>query len=313
MQVSVVKQTYDSFGGTAIHSFIGDLLTVRLGDYGTAVKEIDITACFRHSNRKPKPTLEDLFDEFHGDLDSLPRITFQRKAKRIKIEFASDNFTAEDDVGRRKPTLKNCQVAAREIAALLPLIQKKIKSGDKFDIQSFVSDAEAILSAKIKSVKEWKQIGRQAEKQIQAEDAAKSPWELLEVDWDKFHRKARSILDDPFFWDAADDFAPHGNDTGADLLEDFRRWHRKHSTTAPLKFLDEMMKGWDIQPIDWLETDRKTVLKLNKEDPISMSVCNESAIALAFAVIKMRAKCPQDVIERGNWLDGLSDWHLWRL
>jgi hypothetical protein len=29
-----------------------------------------------------------------------------------------------------------------------------------------------------------------------------------------------------------------------------------------------------------------------------MQVSNESAIALAFAVIKMRAKCPQVVIER---------------
>jgi hypothetical protein len=35
------------------------------------------------------------------------------------------------------------------------------------------------------------------------------------------------VLDDPFFWQEADDFAPHGNDTGADLLADYRPWRRR--------------------------------------------------------------------------------------
>jgi uncharacterized protein YfeS len=152
----------------------------------------------------------------------------------------------------------------------------------------------------IHSLAEWKKIGRQADKQIQAENAAKDPWELLEIDWGKFHRKARKILDDPFFWDCADDFAPHGNDTGADVLEAFRRWHRKNPRTSPIKFLDALMKRWDIEPVDWLETDRKTVLKLDKEDPISMQINNEAAVALAFAVVKMRPKCPQNTIQRAS-------------
>jgi uncharacterized protein YfeS len=300
MQVSVIRQTYDSLGGIAVHSFIGDLLTLRLGNYGSGLKEIDITVCFRHAKRNPKPTLEDLFDDFHKYVKTLPRTTFYRRAKRIEINFLSDNFTAEYEESGRKPTLKDYQTAAKEIAALLPLIQKKLKPKDKFDIQSFIADAEAILSSKVKSLDEWKKIGRQADKLIQAENAAKDPWELLEIDWDKFHRNARKILDDPFFWDCADDFAPHGNDTGADVLEAFRRWHRKNPRTLPIKFLDDLMKRWDIEPVEWLETGRTTVLKLNKQDPISMQVSNQAAVGLAFAVIKMRPKCPQDAIERAS-------------
>ena len=36
---------------------------------------------------------------------------------------------------------------------------------------------------------------------------------------------------------------------------------------------------------------------LDKEQPIPLRVCNEAAIALAFAVLKMRASCPADVVD----------------
>lgn len=181
---------------------------------------------------------------------------------------------------------------------MLPLIRKRIKSSDKFDFPSFLDDAEQILSSKVNPLSEWKKIGRQADQQIQAENAARDPWQLLEIDWNKFHLNARKILDDPFFWDCADDFAPHGNDPGADVLEAFRRWHRRNPSRSPLVFLDGLMKRWDIQPVDWLETDQATVLKLGSQDSILMQVTNEAAVALAFAVVKMRLRCPQNAINR---------------
>jgi uncharacterized protein YfeS len=287
-------------GGVAVHSFIGDLLTLRLGNYGSAIKEIEITVCFRHASRVPKPDLQYAFEDFHKFVKSLPKVTFLRKAKRLEIYFVSDNFTGEYYENGREPTLKDYRTAAEEIAASLPLIQKKINSSDKFDKQSFLADAEAVLSSKVKSLGEWRKIGRQADKQVQAENAARDPWELLEIDWNKFHRNARKMLDDPFFWDCADDFAPHGNDTGADVLEAFRRWHRKNPRKSPVIFLNALMKRWDIEPTDWLETDRKTVLKLDKEDPIAMQITNEAAVALAFAVVKLRRRCPQNALDRAS-------------
>lgn len=300
MKVSVIPRHYYSMGGVAVHSFIGDLLTLRLGNYGSAVKEIDITVCFRHAKKAPKPDLEHALDVFNNFIKSLPKVTFLRKAKRIEIYFVSDNFTGEYYENGREPMLKDYQTAAEEIATLLPLIQKKIKSSDKFDKHSFVADAEAILSSRVMSLSEWKKIGRQADKQVQAENAARDPWELLEIEWNKFHRNARKILDDPFFWDCADEFAPHGNDTGADVLEAFRRWHRKNPRKAPVIFLDSLMKRWDFKPVDWLETNRKTVLKLDKQDPIAMEISNEAAVALAFAVVKLRRRCPQDALDRAS-------------
>ena len=68
--------------------------------------------------------------------------------------------------------------------------------------------------------------------------------------------------------------------------------------SPPITFLSPMKK-WDIKPIDWSITDEKTVRKLAREEPIALSVCNEAAVGLAFAVIKMRAKCPPEVARRG--------------
>ena len=118
----------------------------------------------------------------------------------------------------------------------------------------------------------------------------------VEIDWNNFHPLARGILDDPFFWEYASDLSPHGNDTGADLLEDYRRWNKRHGTESPMNFLAGLFKGWDIKPIDWSITSENDVEQLDKEQPIPLRVCNEAAIALAFAALKMRASCPADVV-----------------
>jgi hypothetical protein len=57
------------------------------------------------------------------------------------------------------------------------------------------------------------------------------------------------------------------------------------------------MKGWQIKPIDWTITDPATVCRLQMDQPIPLSVCNEAAIGLAFAVLKMRAGCPPEVAQ----------------
>jgi len=52
------------------------------------------------------------------------------------------------------------------------------------------------------------------------------------------------------------------------------------------------MNRWGIEPIDWLATDDVTVNKTEKVQPIPLSVCKKAAIALAFAVFKLRVSCP---------------------
>jgi uncharacterized protein YfeS len=296
MDISVYRRSYNTYGGSSIFSFVGDFLTARLGDYGSAVESIELIACLRSRTRTFLPTLEEMFDQFHEYVKRLPQVTFRRKLKRIEIIFLSEHFFSQDDE-TWKPSAKKCNRAAEEVAGALTLVKKRLKPADDFNVERLLADASRLLATKIDSMEEWEKFREEAKAKRLALQAMKTPWELLEIDWSHYHRKAREILDDPFFWECADDLAPHGNDTGADLLEDYRRWDRRNRTRSPLDFLDRLMAKWGLEPIDWWVTDPDAVKKLHQDDPIPLSVCNELAVALAFAVVKMRAKCPGDVIQ----------------
>lgn len=90
-----------------------------------------------------------------------------------------------------------------------------------------------------------------------------------------YHPRARELLDDPFYWDCVNDFSPHGNDAGADLLEEYRDWLKVHREGQPLAFLKNLARAWGYSGIAGMD----------KEDR------NESGVALAFAEIKLRGVC----------------------
>lgn len=108
-------------------------------------------------------------------------------------------------------------------------------------------------------------------------------WKRLGVDWKQFHPKARAILDDPFYWDPADDFSPHGNDTGADLLEGYGTWWKRNPDDDPVRFLAVLGQDWGMS--------------LDMSAPYDAEIANQAAVALAFAEIKLRGTCRQGAAE----------------
>ncbi len=299
MEVRIFSHRYGGGGNSPIYSVIADLLMTRLGNYGSAVDSIEITVNLRTNSKKEKRN-----EEYQGFLNALPKITFQRKRKTIQIEFVSDKFTVADDRGH--DTAEKTNMAMPEIADVLFLIKKRIKNSDDFDTARFLTDVTDILTTQTFTQAEWEKIDEEGTKVFRAIYDSKDPWELLDIDWDKYHPEARTLLDDPFFWDETDDFAPNGNDTGADLLDAFRRWHKGHPDTSPLRVLEKLFKSWDVRPIPWSLRDKAEVERLEKEAPIPIGMCNEASIALAFAVIKFRGECPGDVAEIA--LAGLDRW-----
>jgi uncharacterized protein YfeS len=295
MDFWVQGRTYDTGGASAIFTCIGDLLTIRVGDHGTAVESIEICVHLRSNDRKIQPTLEDLFDQYHEYLKTLPVVIFRRRLKRIEIGFLSEHFTADDNESS-KLSVEKRRIAMKEVGDALRLVKRRVKPSDDFNVDRFLMDVDKATSRNIDNLEAWETIHQEARKIQLAIRAKKSPWELLEIDWAQYHPRAREVLDDPFFWECADDLAPHGNDTGADLLEDYRRWDRRNQTRSPMVFFKKLMRKWGIEPIDWPIEDEETVLRISKNDPVAMSLCNEAAIALAFAVLKMRSRCPSNVI-----------------
>ena len=286
-----LRAQYSEGGGSAIFSYVTNLLTVRLGHYGSAIEAIWITVFLRDRTRDPSVALQKLFDDFHEYLPRLPKITFHRRLKRVDIQFASKQFDSEDERGWL-PSVDKCNRGMGEVLEALALLKKRVKPSDDFDITRFLADATQLLTTRIESTDEWTRIGEQAIAKELALNATKSAWDLLEIDWDLYHPAARTILDDPLYWDVVDDFAPHGNDSGADFLEHYRGWEKRNKDRSPMEFLTRELKAWGVPPIDWTITDEAAVRTLAKDKPAEMTLCDQAAIALAFAVLKMRGACP---------------------
>lgn len=304
MRIEIEVVTYLRGGGWSPYSYIDDLLNTRLKtEYGSAVKTIEIYPRLPVPKRL-RPTSDDYFDGWQKALEELPYIAFRRKLNRFEVAFRSTHFDSADmdewwgDKSKRTEefTLEAIRVAKDEIREALQLIRKRIKPSDDFDVVRFLADVEAALENASTSRTEWNALAKSSEKEQQTIADAKSPWEKLDIDWSEYHPKAREVLDDPFYWDCLDDSAPHGNDTGAELLEDFQRWNKRNAKKSPLVFLDKVSKELGIESFEWPLTRKSEVLKIDKQRSIEMGIANETAIALAFAVLKMRASCPSDVV-----------------
>lgn len=299
MEVIGWKKSFNSFGHSDFYTLIGHLLTARLGEYGTAVEEIEVTCCLSSADGEPHPTLRDLFKQFQEQVATLPQVSFCRKRRRVKIHFLSERFTAEDEAWK-SACLEKRYLAAQEVAAALPLLRHQLQAADDFDVDRFLLDAANALSRKIETDDEWESIRQVAIEKRRMIRSRQDAWDLLGVDWQKFHPHARDILDDTFFWDAANEFSPHGNDTGARLLDEFQQWNERSSRSSPLRFLDGLLHWWDVEPIDWLTVDPTVVAKLYEEQPLQLNACNEIAVGLAFAVMKTRGNCTPEVAQRGR-------------
>nr|HEX4313006.1 hypothetical protein [Kofleriaceae bacterium] len=110
--------------------------------------------------------------------------------------------------------------------------------------------------------------------------SADDPWATLGLDWSEFHPQAREILDDPFFWDSVDPNAPVGNDTGADVLAQYREWRQKRKSPAnATQMVDALLASWSVGD--------------------SGQTRDEAFIGLAFAQAMIDGRVTREVIECG--------------
>jgi uncharacterized protein YfeS len=156
--------------------------------------------------------------------------------------------------------------------------------------------AKRILASTVPTVDEWIRTKDEARAKEIARRDESGHRQSLNIDRDLYHPGTKSILSDPFFWSSADDISPHGNDTGADLLGDYGRWEAKHPGEDPMRLLGLEFARSNVVPIDWLVDDEITVREMLQKNPTTVTLCNEAAIALAFAVLKFRGGCPTDII-----------------
>lgn len=73
------------------------------------------------------------------------------------------------------------------------------------------------------------------------------------------HPKAKSLMQEDFFWSSIDEAGPFGSDSGADAAEGFNRWRKQNKNVSPIKYLSELLASWGMPLLDWNELDESKV------------------------------------------------------
>lgn len=294
LDIIVSIRSHNTYGGNTTFSLVGDYLQDGLKDYGSAIRNIEITACFRggppgHSSLQANNIA--YHDQF---LPSLPIVKFFRKKSRVTICYetkVADGFFLEKYGYLNASVFKH---ALAEVASQIRLIDARLKKSDSFDAALMHADIQCLIESCPATDDELRDLEARLKSEAQIRRAAMDPWDLLDIDWDDYHPSARQLLDDPFLWSCIDDFSPHGNDTGADLLADFRRWNRRHPARPAHEMARAELKQWGFREIDFTVTDEAAVRELEQSSKIDFDVANEAFIAAAFASMKLRGACDDE-------------------
>ena len=282
MQFYVMARTYNTYGGHPTLSLISDFLLGDLDNFGSAVTELTVTFHFPHTGQARR-TLEEMFASFHTHRRTLPKVVFRRKRGQAAIDIASELLDGKDWDQKRGLSLPLFKAGVAETVVALGLLRKRLTAKDDFELDTFLNHCNNSQSRLPSTAEDLAAFAEESKKRQAARYAAMSPWERLGIDWRDFHPDARKFLDDPFYWESSNDFAPNGNDTGADLLADYRKWLHRYPTEDPITFYRELIRRWGFPPEPSGDLDR--------------TVMDEAAVALAFAEFKLRADCRPSVAE----------------
>lgn len=269
-----MAKSYDCCGSHPTLSPIGDFLLMGTDGFGDAIKELSVTLHFPDSG-PPRKTLEEALKQHNMYRSTLPKITFWRAKGRLVIDIASELMDGREWKPSPQLSLPMFERGVDEVINALPLMRTRLKNSDAFALEAFLSHCEAARQRIPRSENALNDLVALLKEADKAKREAMSPWDKLGIDWEDFHPRARKILDDPFFWELANDFSPNGNDTGADLLYDYIDWFKRHKNSQPLAFLKDLAKRWGYPNLEEMDND----------------VRDEALIGLAFADIKLRATC----------------------
>jgi uncharacterized protein YfeS len=295
MKVQIDVETYNASGGDETTTLAAEFLSGFLEALPPTDLQVVLTACFRSSG-KPARTLQSMWRDFHDSLAGLPAVRWSPKRSRLDVRFVS-RVPAEQVLDVAEPELVVFQAIVLEAAVMLLSTLSEHKAMRKAvplrALESALSRAQEELPT---TVSELRHFATEQQGRAIATAALLSPWDKLGIDWAQFHPAARRLLDDPFFWDSVDEYAPHGNDTGADLLDAFREWRRGHAKIPASRFLPLMLKRWNYSSGVALLLD-KPMSQWDDDDELMLEVIDEANIAIAFAQMKIEGRCDEDLRE----------------
>lgn len=282
MELSVYFRTYNSFGGHATLILIGEYLLLDAPAFGDALAELEIIMCFR-SDGPPRKSLETIYDNFHAGLDRLPTVTYRRKTRKAEITFCSDLLTARGVTRSQQLSHALFCDACTEVVEHIKLLRTRIRSDDSFDFARFQAWLERRVGKLPQTIDELMTIQAEIESRKRITSNNLTPADRLGVDLADFHPDAPSLLDDPRFWNICDEWAPHGNDTGADVLGLYRDWWKRDRNADAETFFNQLMRHWQV------------TMPPDPADKYSTQTYHQAIVGLAFAQLKLQATCEPQI------------------
>lgn len=276
MKLYVMVKSHDRFGAHTTLTTVGRFLCGEAPALGQAISEMTVTL-YLEDDGPPRPTLEPLLIRHISYRASLPKVTFFRTKGKVAIDVASKLMKAQEWKPSPRMSLPLFRRGVDEVIEAIAMIRPRLKADDDFDLAACLAHCEAARQRIPESEDALNEMGASLRAADKRAFEALSRWEQLDIDWAEFHPRARGLLDDPFFWESTDDFAPHGNDTGADVLAAYRTWLRRHPEGQPVRFLERLSAQWGYSASSPMDDDSHA----------------EACIALAFADLKLRGHCDE--------------------
>jgi uncharacterized protein YfeS len=301
--LSIHTVTWRSLGGGPHSLVIGNLLNRAQPDFGSAISEVAVGLIKRAPSNFGKPLIAD--EKIYSTvLAKLPRRRFEAKKARYTIVAISqlpgdeplvpsgpDNpFDIEafmaGEAARKAAFVRQRDDAAAlracfdDVVAALEASPPKLKLAE-FDWLGFVAWFRSLKSDLPEAPADILAAVEAGSADNKQRLDAMDPWARLDINWKTFHRDARTLLPDPWFWDGSDDFAPNGNDDGADVLS-FMQKRKKAANFTPVAF-DRVIAEFDFDPAGDPEA---------LEDYLQNHYFN-LVVGIAFAHVKLQGFCPE--------------------
>ncbi|MEL7223178.1 MAG: hypothetical protein AAGJ93_17770 [Bacteroidota bacterium] len=107
------------------------------------------------------------------------------------------------------------------------------------------------------------------------------------------HPKAIELLQEDFYWDAVDDFAPFGSDNGHDMLYMYRNWRIEHPDGSIDDFILRYEQLWGFPFKHLFELDVNKIDSFQDGSYYFISI-DKGLIALCFAGLVLDGKIDAD-------------------
>ncbi|MEZ5901307.1 MAG: hypothetical protein R3D51_17650 [Hyphomicrobiaceae bacterium] len=310
VQMSVFQRTHRSYGGAMHGSVITNLLQRAQPEFGPGLLDVYVELVCRAPSRIG--TSIEANEVIMGTLVAkLPIGKMSPKAKRYALTVLSrrpgdeerpvlpigaSSFSLEDiqrEVARQQAEeearkaefdRKRADVTALprlfdEVADALAAMPPKLKTS-AFDWIAFVQWFRSLKSELPTTLEDIIAAEAAARAAAEARLEAMDPWARLDINWRGFHQDARKLLPEPFFWSGDDDFAPHGNDEGFDVLAKMRDFPRKAAFTEDslASLADHFGHTSEIMVAD--------------TDGFNQTRYLDFVVAVAFGHVKLKGFCP---------------------